>query len=103
MKIIAHPRSSKTPIGRNKIVRIMVMSKLPIPIQNPHNKFLKSPIVEITRIKVNAQKRGARDKGWVSKSCYIIGKLHSNAKEILGIILNAIRIIAMLSIISINE
>ena len=28
MKIRAHPRSSKAPIGRNKMVRIMVMSKL---------------------------------------------------------------------------
>jgi hypothetical protein len=77
MKIIAHPRSSKAPIGRNKMVRIMVMSKLLIPIQNPHNKFFMSPIAETVLIIVKAQKMGARDKGWVSISCCIIGIPHS--------------------------
>jgi hypothetical protein len=77
MKIIAHPRISKAPIGRNKTARIMVMSKLAIPIQNPHNKFFISPIAETVLIIVKAQKRGARDKGWVSISCCIIGIPHS--------------------------
>jgi hypothetical protein len=77
IKIIAHPRISKAPIGRNKTARIMVMSKLLIPIQKPHNKFFISPIAEIVLIIVKAQKRGARDKGWVSISCCIIGIPHS--------------------------
>jgi len=58
-----HARSSRAPKGRNIIARIIEIVKLINPIQNPHNKFLKRPIVEITRIKVNAQKMGAKIRG----------------------------------------
>ena len=62
MRIILHPNSSIAPTGRNNNVINMVVIKLIMAIQNPHTKFLKRPIVDVTRINVNAQKIGAMTK-----------------------------------------
>ncbi|MFX1594142.1 MAG: hypothetical protein ACFFCL_15740 [Promethearchaeota archaeon] len=92
-----HAKSSKLPKGRNKTVSIIVKIRLINPIYNPHNRFLKRPIVEITRIKVNAQKIGANVKGWDSNNCCIRGTLNLKTKYRFGIKFRAIRIIIILS------
>ena len=86
MKMRTHPKSSNPPIGRNNnTVNIIVRIRLVSPIYKPHNRFLKRPIVETNLIKVNAQKMGAKIKGWVSNNSRIISTLNSKIEYGFGI------------------
>lgn len=67
IKIIAHNKISKNPKGIKSTVKIIVKTKLIIPMYKPHRKFFKIPAAERSRIIVKLKNKGNKTIGWFSK------------------------------------